>query len=914
MTHSLHTLAANWLEMSQPYRPSAFWFWNADMNHARMDEVVAEMAASGVREFLIHPVHGMTIPYLSDEFFERYRHALTLAKKHGMKVWVYDEFGWPSGVAGGFLLREHPEYNGWFLKFDKDEHGAVTAVPSHPDVQLDNTLGAPWTQNEIGYLDTLSVDAVNCFIQMNHQRIYEECGALFHEVVRGFFTDEPTTMVINEKRLEGCWNTIGLPWTPELPARFIQMHGYDIQPHYTELADPVPCKYRQDYWAVVKQMHVEAYHAQMSDWCHAHGVGYTGHIGENAFLMQVKFSGSAYQCLSLMDEPGIDYLGMMPEPEHVFMEEVLVPSIARHSGHDRVYCEAFGISRYDLRLSDMLQRAQMFGIHGINDIALMGFHQGLTGVRKRTYWPPLFQSCPWWKFYPQFRDAFARSVALPSLGKHQARYAVLYPQYQLEQINPFQNGFGLPGEPVMALTEDICRAIYEAGETFEFVFPEMVDQAESCEGRIKFPFAEYDAIIAPSDFNYFEATDAVLEGLEKQNAQILRQTAAQIIQKIASEKPCWSDRLTLQTDAPAGSIRVIRYEFGDGEMFALRNTTSEAVSMNISSNQQMARWEPLSGSVYAAEGVEEFCMAPQGCLYLSLTSSAVPSSAQPVSGQQQPLEVMWGVTPETANTATLAGMEFHSADGWIAATSMDPFIPELPRNCTGIPAALRGETHFEMRAQFECESLPAQLGMLFETEYLRSLTVNGHRVDLSQAQEAIVWDKLGCVDILGLVKVGTNQVTAQLEYPQFETSVHNDAFFEADVMPSCDVCLMGDFRLVDGVITAESFTPQPLPISLMQQGWEQYMGVMSLNGRFSLSEQQASQIVGFDVELLKHDCLELLVDGQSLGKRVTPPYRFDVDGLAAGYHTLTLRVSSTSGNLLFLPADWGVAGVCIVTA
>lgn len=909
MLNSLQTLAKNWLEMSRPYRPSAFWFWNADMNHSRMSEVVAEMAANGIREFLIHPVHGMTIEYLSDEYFERFRYALTLAKQHGLKVWVYDEFGWPSGVAGGALLRQHPEYNGWFLRFDKDEQGVVTAVPAHPDVQLDNTLGAPWTQNEIGYLDTLSCDAVNCFIQMTHQRIYDLCEDLWSDVIVGFFTDEPTSMVINEKRMAGCWNTKGLPWTPSLPSRFLQMHGYDIEPHYTELADPAPCEYREHYWAVVKQMHVEAYHAQMADWCHAHGVGYTGHIGENTMLMQVKFAGSAFQCLSLMDEPGIDYLGMMPEPEDCYIEEVLVPSIARHSGHDRVYCEAFGISRYDLRLSDMLQRAQMFGIYGINDIALMGFHQALTGIRKRSYWPPLFQSCPWWEFYPQFRDAFARSVALPSLGEHQARYAIVYPQYQLEQNNPFQTYFGAPDEPVMPLTEAICKAIYEAGESFEFVFPEMMEQAQVLNSHIQFPYARYDALIAPSDFSYFTATDGILDSLE-QKGRILRGPATQIIEQIASEKPVWADRMQLEVDAVPGSVRVFRYQFVDGELYALRNTTAQDVTLKVSSVKELARWDTVSGDINTWDSSQMITLAPQGTLHFSLTSSILKSPAKAVLSHLEPITANWRIITETDNTVSLAKMEFRDDQvDWVPAVNMNPVSQEHPRNCTGLPAVFRGHTSIEMRAQFECASIPEQLGILFEPGYLTMLQVNGQRVDLSNAANIQAWDRCHLVDILSMAHQGVNNISACLEYAQFETSIFNDAFFEMDVLPSCDVFLSGDFRLVNGVITADALPEKPLPISLMEQGWEQYMGVMSMQAKVKLPLELARMVVGIGVDLIQHDCVELLLDGKSLGKRVTPPYQFDVSALSADVHTLTLRVSSTTGNLLFLPADWGVKAV-----
>ena len=69
MSVTLEAFSKDWLSLSREYRPSAFWFWNSDMDKARMREVVSEMAANDIREFLIHPVHGLEVEYLSDEFF-----------------------------------------------------------------------------------------------------------------------------------------------------------------------------------------------------------------------------------------------------------------------------------------------------------------------------------------------------------------------------------------------------------------------------------------------------------------------------------------------------------------------------------------------------------------------------------------------------------------------------------------------------------------------------------------------------------------------------------------------------------------------------------------------------------------------------------------------------------------------------
>jgi len=41
----------------------------------------------------------MTVPYLSEAYFDCYRLAVEEAKRLGLHVWLYDEYNWPSGTA-----------------------------------------------------------------------------------------------------------------------------------------------------------------------------------------------------------------------------------------------------------------------------------------------------------------------------------------------------------------------------------------------------------------------------------------------------------------------------------------------------------------------------------------------------------------------------------------------------------------------------------------------------------------------------------------------------------------------------------------------------------------------------------------------------------------------------------------------
>ncbi|MDO8586357.1 MAG: hypothetical protein Q7T82_04895 [Armatimonadota bacterium] len=903
---TLDQLQTAWLSKSAAYRPSAFWFWNAAMEPQEIEQTVFEMAANGVREFLVHPIHGLEIEYLSDEYFERLRLALRCAKIRGLKVWIYDEYGWPSGVAGGKLLREYPECRGWYLAFSRDGSGRVTAEPVRSDRILDNVIGAPWTRGERGYLDTLSVDAVRRFIDLTYERIHAECGDFFSDTIAGFFTDEPVTMMDTFSGIAGGWSMVGMPWTPGLLSRFREQFGRDIETRYAELADGhSPLK--RDYWRLVKQMHREAYHAQIGAWCRGHGIKYTGHVGEDSLLMQVRFSGSIYQCLAEMDEPGIDFLGHSIEPEDRFIEHVTVCSAARHAGKSRVYCEAFGITPFDIRLSSMLRRSQMLAVYGVNDIALMGFHHSLAGVRKRTYWSPLFSQSPWWPFYPRFRDAFARSVSLAALGARRSRYALLYPQNQLEQTDVFFTDIWSGADPSTSVVKRLALAIYAAGETFDFVFPEILDQAQARYGSIAFPHAQYEALLAPNDLTYFDESAACLEALSAQGARVMRGPLDDLEAEIRRATPSWAGSFSIDTDAGPGSVRVFRFDYPDGELYALRNVTDSARRITTSSDRELALWDPTTGVVTALESGAQSAICPRSCLYLSVTKSQFGARAgEPLA--RLPVEAVWTAAAETPNTARFSGIQFyHHKLGWLDAAA--PPLPAGPerRPACALPVHFAGEQWVSFRATFQCISIPETLGVIFESGYLESLSVNGAEIDLAGSVPVQGWDS-SCrlLDVRPLVLPGANSVEGTLTFPEFETQVANHAFFLFHPMPELDLRLAGAFRLINGEIANDDNLPITLPLDLSASGWEQYSGIVRLSGAVCLSADLAAAVRGLSVEPRAEDCAELLIDGVSIGARIASPYHFEIGGLTPGRHVIGLRISSTSANLLDQPCQWGI--------
>ena len=79
------------------------------------------------KDFFIHPSAGLQDQYLGEHFFEVIRHAAAEAKRLGLHYWIYDEFDWPSGTAGGRIAENPMTHSSCFCRL-KEKVGAGETV------------------------------------------------------------------------------------------------------------------------------------------------------------------------------------------------------------------------------------------------------------------------------------------------------------------------------------------------------------------------------------------------------------------------------------------------------------------------------------------------------------------------------------------------------------------------------------------------------------------------------------------------------------------------------------------------------------------------------------------------------------------------------------------------------------------
>jgi hypothetical protein len=233
--------------------------------------------------------------YLRDEsawgFFGE---VLEECRRLDLRVWIYDEVGYPSGTAGGMIPREHPEYEavGLVRLVDDVEAGPVRLDPplmfrypvaayalsgeDRTDItgEFDDSGVLDWTAPAKArvlryvcrrafegthatrnvactrrYINVLDPDAMQAFIETTHAEYLRRFPDLA-KTVDAVFTDEPSFMTTYHPELPERY--VGkipiedepdprvpalpmLPWWEALPDSFLEMYGYDLLPHLDRL-------------------------------------------------------------------------------------------------------------------------------------------------------------------------------------------------------------------------------------------------------------------------------------------------------------------------------------------------------------------------------------------------------------------------------------------------------------------------------------------------------------------------------------------------------------------------------------------------------------------------------------------------------------------------------------------------------
>lgn len=491
----------------EKYRIKPFWFWNGEMTKEEISRQIEEMADKGLGGVFICARQGMTLPYLSKDWFAMVEYACEEAKQHGMEAWLYDEYPYPSGMSGGEVLLEHPEAEHKVLKHktiyadggemiqEKLGWSRILHAKAYP-VDTDGTTdwnGGIDVRDAVGNLQTEKIYQQTGLTKYNHKRFFSygpkkilECilpegkwrvevyteealgdfkyyGGFFDpcskDAVRTFiettheryrkasgsrFGTSIYGMFSDEVGLLG-----GIPWSGLLPKRFEEVNGYSITEALPALHDssiPGAYRIRYDLYRTAHDLFVESYHKQVADWCRENKLSYATEVPSMR-------PGTQRHSDIIGGDTAHEKLG---KPLEWIYDEYIrnyrsnakaVSSLARQLDRKYAMIESFHSVGWTMTLQDAKWMIDRLGSSGINLYNFHAFYYTIADITKHDAPPSQFLQNPYWKHYRKLADYVGRMGVIVSNTEPDIHIAVLDPVAALwtKLGDPFQ-GFPYQGE------------------------------------------------------------------------------------------------------------------------------------------------------------------------------------------------------------------------------------------------------------------------------------------------------------------------------------------------------------------------------------------------------------------------------------------------------------------------------------
>ena len=401
--------------------------------------------------------------YLTPEYFNFFKQFVAEAKARGMKVWIVDDAGYPSGFAGGKFTSDAPDLRMQALTAARypaadgavvdqavpPETVAVTALgPNGAMVQVPVTdgrihwtapvpaaFGGQWTVTVVSHIfktsptrsdtnpthakdetqsleDYLDPAATAQYIAFTHDAYKRAVGDEFGKTILGFRGDEPD------------FSIAGLPWTPKLFDTFRARKGYDVRPYLAALLqgrDAVltdeQARVKADYTDVFSHLFAAGFFGPLGDWCAKNGLEYQVHLNhEEMQLALTRSEGDFLRDMKPLQVPGIDAIWHQVWTDTVSDFPRFASSAAHLYGRQHAFTESFAAFRPqpDIAIARYVVNEQ--AVRGVNLFEMML----MSGTRASPYMKdPAF---------PALAVYTRRLSYLMSMGRPAAKVAILLPR------------------------------------------------------------------------------------------------------------------------------------------------------------------------------------------------------------------------------------------------------------------------------------------------------------------------------------------------------------------------------------------------------------------------------------------------------------------------------------------------------
>ena len=416
-------------ESLRDYQSVPFWSWNDWLEPEHLRQQIRDMDQVGMGGFFMHARGGLETPYMEDEWFDAVEASVDEARKLGMNAWCYDENGWPSGFAGGELLKDPKNwihYLKYEIKSEFDEKALGVYVLNGDKLQRVTASETDVDQYHCVYdctnssvTDILNPEVTDAFIKATHERYYERFGEEFGKAIVGFFTDEPQYF---------RWGTA---YSPIILEEYPKVYGRDPLDMLGSLfVDCEGCEgFRFRYWRLMNVLFTENFIARVYRWCEEHSCKVTGHAVEECSL-----AGQMEGCAGVMPFyeyehiPGIDWLGRGIEAIEEMAPRQLF-SVAQQLGKKHTITETFACCGWDVTPKELKRIADLQYVNGVNMMCHHLYPYSIRGQRKRDY--PAFYTGhnPWTSELDKFNKHYTNLGFLLAETWEEAPVLIIHPMH-----------------------------------------------------------------------------------------------------------------------------------------------------------------------------------------------------------------------------------------------------------------------------------------------------------------------------------------------------------------------------------------------------------------------------------------------------------------------------------------------------
>jgi len=440
-----------------------FWL-HGDESKERLEMVLDKVAESGNGCFTAESRPHQD--WLGEGWYRDLDICLQAARKHDLKMWIFDEKWWPSqGVGGNVPARYaakrlaadavavegpapfHAEGHsgeryiatlagkldaGGKIVGDSivDLHDFITAgTLSWPApagrwqvMKFSHTQAPGLGQNGQLSVDGASRDCTEWFIQTVYQPHFDRFGKDFGKTIPGFFYDEPETQGDWGTALNATLKAWNVDWKKAYVAYKFGLAG----------EDDVAARYQ--YVDAFAETWGRVMYGGMADWCHQHKVVSMGHFMEHGYLYVNRdyCAGDMMRLQKFSDMGGLDLVCQQMYPGTRPHDIYQTPKIASSITHvfdkkdDITMCEMFGAYGQDITYPQMKWLTDQMQVRGVNYMIPHSFNPRAPFDGDC---PPYFYNGGFEPRYPLYRvyaDYTSRLSLLLSGGRHVCPIALLF--------------------------------------------------------------------------------------------------------------------------------------------------------------------------------------------------------------------------------------------------------------------------------------------------------------------------------------------------------------------------------------------------------------------------------------------------------------------------------------------------------